>query len=144
MCGTPLCPSRTTCANVWQWSSNAQKSWVITEWFAAVWLRLVSPALGVVTNAHCVGESWDLSSFPVRSSLPISRYMWNICKWLAKYRVGHHFEWQARAPGRQKCNTLCGDGAPCWADWEYKYHHAKDYDVTCPVCSYIGKGANQL
>jgi hypothetical protein len=23
----------------------------------------------------------------------------------------------------------------CWADWEYGYHYAKDYDVTYLLCS---------
>jgi len=62
-------------------------------------------------NTEGFRESWNLSCISVRSSLPISAYMWNISACSAKNLVSHHFKWRTW-PGRgQDSAAFCG-GAP--------------------------------
>ena len=90
---------------------NTQNICVITAWCAAVRLRPVPATLVVVTNTELFGESWNLSCISLRSSLPISAYMWTICKWSVKTFVSHHFKWWTWPRSGQNSTAVWGGGA---------------------------------
>jgi len=60
-------------------------------------------------------ESWNWSCISVRSSLPISGYMWNISRWSAKYLVSYNFSWRTRPERGQNSTVFCGGalGSAC-------------------------------
>jgi len=65
-----------TPANAYRYIFNTKNFLVIIAWFAVVGFGPVPPTLAVVTNPEGFCESWNLSYIAVRSSLPISAYLW--------------------------------------------------------------------
>jgi len=137
VCCTWFCRSQITHPNTCRGSFNTQNFWVNTAWFAAERFKLVLPTLVVVTNTEGFCESWKLSSISVRSSLPISAYMWNISTVSAKNFVSHHFTWQTR-PGRgQNSTAFYGGGAPGSA---FSFRSCSGRSACIELSSWSGSG----
>jgi len=62
-------------------------------------------------NTERFGKSWNWSRISVRSSLPISAYMWNISTWSAKNFVSHHIKWRTSPGSGQNSTAFSGGGA---------------------------------
>jgi len=87
-------------------------------WYAGVECRPLLPTLGVVTNTEGFCESRYLSCSSVRSSLPISAYMWNISTRSTKFLVSHHFKWQT-SPERGQNSAACFGGGACGSAFSF-------------------------